>query len=126
MGVRFLKLTSTGLFVFAVLTTGANASCNSHFSGLQGTRSDGLVTGVKVGEPCTISVYLGGSGRTSLAGTNIVRPPKHGTLAVMGSSLVYTPSGSFTGRDAFFVRFPMQNEAGERRKGVGIRFAVRN
>jgi hypothetical protein len=126
MGDLTLKLISTGLFVFALLTTGAQATCNSHFSGLQGTRTDGLVTGVKVGEPCTISVYLGGSGRTSLAGVNVVRAPKHGSLAVQGTSLVYTPRASFQGRDAFFVRFPMQNEAGERRKGVGIRFAVRN
>ena len=104
----------------------AQATCNAHFHGQSGTRSDGLVTGVRPGEPCTISVYLGGSGRTSMAGIQIVRPPNHGSLVVQGSALVYTPRTSFAGKDSFFVRFPMQNQAGERRKGAGIRFAVRS
>ncbi len=111
----------------ALLLSGlaARAECHSHFHGKAGTRSDGLVTGIRPGEPCTIPVYLGGSGRMSLAGTTIVRPPKNGTLRVEGASLIYTAKAGFTGQDRFFVRFPMQNEAGERRKGVGIRFLVR-
>jgi hypothetical protein len=104
----------------------AQATCNAHFHGQAGTRSDGLVTGVRIGEPCTISVYLGGSGQTSIAGVQIVRPPKHGALVVQGSALIYTPRASFAGKDSFFVRFPMQNQMGERRKGAGIRFAVKS
>lgn len=114
-----------GSLVFLMLLTiGAGATCSAHFLGKAGTRSDGQVTGVKPGEPCTIPVYLGGSGRGGMAGINIVRPPKYGTLVVSGASLVYTPRASFSGKDSFFVRFPMLNEAGERRKGAAIRFAV--
>ncbi|MFM8748622.1 hypothetical protein [Rhabdaerophilum sp.] len=104
----------------------AQADCVAHFHGQAGTRSDGLVTGVRVGEPCTISVYLGGSGRVSMSGIQVVRPPKHGALAVQGSALIYTPRQSFQGKDSFFVRFPMQNDTGAKRKGAGIRFAVRS
>lgn len=104
----------------------AQATCNAHFHGQAGTRSDGLVTGVRVGEPCTISVYLGGSGSITMAGVEIVRQPKHGSLVAQGSALIYTPRASFAGTDSFFVRFPMQNQAGERRKPAGIRFAVKS
>jgi hypothetical protein len=121
-----MKRVIPGICGLLALVGAAQATCNSHFNGQQGTRSDGLVTGVKIGEPCMISVYLGGSGRTSISAVNIVRPPKHGALSVQGTSLVYTPRASFQGKDSFFVRFPMQNEAGDRRKGVGIRFAVQN
>ncbi|MCU0820587.1 MAG: hypothetical protein MUF11_15025 [Beijerinckiaceae bacterium] len=113
------------LAMFAGCPGLAQATCNAHFHGQAGTRSDGLVTGVRAGEPCTIPVYLSGTGHTSMAGIEIVRPPKHGSLVVQGSALIYTPRSSFAGKDSFFVRFPMQNQAGERRKGAGIRFAVK-
>ncbi|KAF0227938.1 MAG: hypothetical protein FD175_2332 [Beijerinckiaceae bacterium] len=109
---------------FCALSGSVLAECKAHFHGRQRELSTGLVTGVEKGAPCTISVYLSGSGRTSLAGVIIVRPPQHGSLTVEGASLIYTPNRNFAGTDAFFVRFPMKNEAGERRKGAGIKFKV--
>ena len=111
---------------FLMSAQSAWAECQAHFHGRAGTRSDGTVSGVRVGEPCTIPVYLGGKGRGGLAGINIIRAPKHGTLRAEGASLIYTPRSSFAGKDMFFVRFPMQNEMGKRRKGAGIRFEVQN
>lgn len=120
-----MKQVISAFFMFMAMQSMAVATCNSHFRGQGGTRSEGLVTGVAVGQPCTIPVYLGGSGRTSIAGVVIVRPPKFGSLAAQGSSLIYTPKAGFTGRDSFFVRFPFQDEHGKRKKGAGIRFLVR-
>ncbi len=104
-------------------TSLAAADCVAHGQGKPGTRSQWDVSGVKPGQPCTISLYTSGP-RVAFKSLELVRPPRFGSVRFEGASIIYIPSASFKGKDSFFVKHHVEGSDGGRRQPSRMRFAV--
>lgn len=107
----------------------AHAECVALYSTKFGDRSHGSISGVTAGKPCTISISLRTPGPrvsgTTLEDIEIIRQPHTGSVRKSGSSIIYTPSAGFAGKDSFFVKFRFATAQGEPRV-ASVRFAVQN